>query len=332
MKKTSLIFSSAAALFLLNKKRKAWQRKQSLPSLLIEEFLQKNSMLINLSREWKDLRALENGNRPYHLPRGIQNFYQVAWDPALKETVTFGAEQPAFWIYYLHGGAYWNQPLGIHYSFLHRLANQLNAKIVMPLYPKSPDFHAVDAIRMVAGNYSAFLKKHRADPKKVLLMGDSAGGGLALSLLQILRAEKKPLPLMTFLFSPWLDVSDSNPEMKKLQQDDPLLELANLSFRGEWYAGDLSTKDPLISPRYADFSNLPPVDIFFGTHDLLYADAEKLQQEARQHPDWPLTFHIFENMDHIFSLYPIPEAEETIAIVRDRLLQCEEGVSHRTEK
>jgi acetyl esterase/lipase len=109
-------------------------------------------------------------------------------------------------------------------------------------------------------------------------MGDSAGGGLALGFAQKIRNEKLKQPEQIILFSPWLDLSMSNPEIVKFDKFDKILSIEGLKIAGKKYADAMSLTDFRVSPIYGDFSNLGMISIFTGTSDVLIADARKLKQ------------------------------------------------------
>ncbi|MCM3077473.1 alpha/beta hydrolase fold domain-containing protein, partial [Bacillus altitudinis] len=84
----------------------------------------------------------------------------------------------------IHGGGYIEQPLTWHWRFLDRLTKQLNSRVYVPVYPKAPNHQYMDAIESVLPVYQALLEK--GTPENIVIMGDSAGGGLSLAFAQYL--------------------------------------------------------------------------------------------------------------------------------------------------
>jgi acetyl esterase/lipase len=157
-------------------------------------------------------------------------------------------------------------------------------------------------------------------------MGDSAGGGLALSLtMQAIRAGlAKPAALV--LLSPWLDVTMTDPAQEEIEKVDPLLVRAGPRAAGRWYAGAMSTTDPRVSPLYGDIAGLPPILMFCGTHDILVADARRLAaRAAAEHAD--VEYHEEPGLMHVYPMLFFPEsrkAQDRIAhFVRDAVAKSQ---------
>ncbi len=87
-------------------------------------------------------------------------------------------------ILYLHGGAYIHQPLDFHWKFLDKIVMDTNATIIVPIYPKAPEHQYKEAFDKVLPLYESLLSQ--ANPRDIILMGDSAGGGFSLALSQVL--------------------------------------------------------------------------------------------------------------------------------------------------
>lgn len=294
-------------------KIKALREKRSLRSLLIENLLKKMNIMINPFDLKEYQKALRNNSKEYVIPEIIKNLYYVKYLNADKNMIKMvpnnGVQSKI--IFYIHGGAYWSQPANILYPMLNKLARMVNATIIMPIYPLAPNFHAKDTYNMILKCYLNLINNKGINPNNIILMGDSAGGGFSLAFLQKLRDNQLPMPLRAILLSPWLDITDSNPEMKKIQPFDPILNIKELAECGKIFAGDLDVKNPLVSPIYGNSDNLPPVDIFSGTHDILYADTLKLGRISNK-MGWNINTHIYQKMDHVFSWYPTPEAQDSL--------------------
>jgi acetyl esterase/lipase len=145
----------------------------------------------------------------------------------------------------------------------------------------------------------------------VILMGDSAGGGMALALAQHLRDSARPLPVRLILISPGADMTFSDPRQQALARVDRMLDIPALVVAGRWYAGALPLDDPKVSPLFGSLAGLPPIAVFTGTHDLLNSDARRLHAKAVQEGA-TLSLHEYEGMFHVWPLTPIPEARHAI--------------------
>ncbi|MFD2202096.1 alpha/beta hydrolase fold domain-containing protein [Shivajiella indica] len=175
---------------------------------------------------------------------------------------------------YLHGGAYVNNMVSFHWDLIGTIGKEIGALIVVADYPLAPKANYLDTYAFMDVLYSDLLRKYNAE--ELVLMGDSAGGGLALGYAQKLVQEKKALPSQLVLLSPWLDVTMSNPEIQEVQPKDKMLEIDGLILCGKAYAGDADTSYLWISPIYGSMDGLPRISMFMGTHDLLWPDGKKL--------------------------------------------------------
>jgi epsilon-lactone hydrolase len=233
-------------------------------------------------------------------------------------TVAPRAARPTGGVLYLHGGAYVQSILQWHWRFIAHLVGRLGMTFTVPLYPLAPEHDCAAASAVVLDVYRELLAQGEAS--RLVVMGDSAGGGLALSLtMQAIRAGlAKPAALV--LLSPWLDVTMTDPAQEEIEKVDPLLVRAGPRAAGRWYAGAMSTTDPRVSPLYGDIAGLPPILMFCGTHDILVTDARRLAaRAAADHVD--VEYHEEPGLMHVYPMLFFPEshkAQDRIAhFVRD---------------
>jgi monoterpene epsilon-lactone hydrolase len=269
---------------------------------------------------------------PTARPTGtVRQRLKVGWD------TTEGCEfyrvaarnrEPAGHVLYLHGGAYIHDITAAHWRFIARMAEATGLTFTVPLYPLAPVHTCADASRAVTAVYRRLLDEYPGSP--VALMGDSAGGGLSLSLAMQLRDAGLPPPRCLVLLSPWLDVTMSDPSQASIERSDVMLMRPGLEAAGRWYAGAWAREDPRVSPLFGEFGGLPPVLMFCGSHDILVADARRLAERvAREGPgqDIPgrldLTYHEEPGLMHVYAILPLPEARSAQAriarFLRERL-------------
>jgi epsilon-lactone hydrolase len=175
---------------------------------------------------------------------------------------------------YLPGGGYVNPPAFLHWWFIARLVKILGLACTVPLYPLAPEHQCDEGIAFALAEYRRLVSEHGA--QNVLVMGDSAGGGLALATLQ--QAETMPAGLV--LNAPWLDASVSDPAQVEIERHEWLLNSFTLRTWGRWWAGPRDLRDPMVSPLFGDLSQLPPTLLFCGSADILVADARRLAAAA----------------------------------------------------
>ena len=208
-------------------------------------------------------------------------------------------------VLYLHGGAFINRFSAEHWRFMDRLARKTGCTIVAPDYPLAPYADYARAYEALSGLYRDLLAQNSG---RLLLMGDSAGGGLALGLAEYLLGQGDPLPERLILFSPWVDVSMENPEIPEYVPVDPMLHLELVKVHGRYWAGGADTRYWMVSPLYGALSGLPPVAVYCGTRELLYPDLLRLHA-ALTAAGVDATRSVGRGMNHDYPLMPLPEAD-----------------------
>ena len=181
-------------------------------------------------------------------------------------------------ILYLHGGAYVGEIEQEHWLFFNEIIKYTNATIIVPDYPLAPQYNYEDAINMVLPLYEKILEKVKQE--NLILMGDSAGAGMSLSLVQKIAEDKLIQPSKTILISPWLDVTMSNKEIDEVQKRDSKLNKNILKIVGIVYAKtEENTTNYLVSPIYGKLENLKNIVVYTGTNDILNPDVHILEQK-----------------------------------------------------
>ncbi len=214
-------------------------------------------------------------------------------------------------IVFLHGGAYRYPSTFFHWVLLDNLLKKIPCKATFVDYPLAPQHKCKDNVSTVMEIYKNLFD---ADNKeKIILMGDSAGGGLALVMAQIIKEKNiHPKPTKIVMISPWLDISMETEIPEELQECDFMLNRDKLKENGKEYAGDLDTKNPLCSPYYGDSKDIGEIALFMGTRDILYVDALRFKKKA-QKENYDLTFYEYKGMQHDWVLFPIDDAKDALA-------------------
>lgn len=215
-------------------------------------------------------------------------------------------------LFYLPGGAYVSGPSSSQLQMVSRIAADIGRVGWLVCYRLAPE-HTYpasmdDAVRV----YDVARTQFNAD--NIAMLGDSAGGGLALGLTMRLRDNHEPMPYKLALFSPWLDITMSNPDIAAVERYDTILSSSGLIEAGKLYAGDNDPKYPYLSPIYGDLTGLPPTLLQIGTHDVFIADCRKFRQQAEA-VGASLQYTEAEKMVHVYtSMFAIvPEARPAIA-------------------
>lgn len=188
-------------------------------------------------------------------------------------------EKSELTILYFHGGSYVAEATKQHWDFIEKIVNDTGATVILPDYPLTPKYNYKDVFKMVVPLYKEIIDK--IDTKQLILMGDSAGGGLGLALEEKIGEENLPMPAKTILISPWLDVRLTNPSINEVEKNDKELNKETLKLAGIAYAGDDGINSYLVNPIEGDLSKLKNVTILIGTYDILNPDVKLLKEKAQ---------------------------------------------------
>ncbi len=183
-------------------------------------------------------------------------------------------------ILYFHGGSYMAEASKQHWEFIEKIVNDTGATVILPDYPLAPKYTYKDVFKMIVPFYKEVIEK--VDANHLILIGDSAGGGLGLALEEKIGEENLPMPAKTILISPWLDVRLTNPEINEVQKVDKELNKETLKLAGIAYAGDDGMNSYLVNPIEGDLSKLQNVTILTGTYDILNPDVQILKEKAEK--------------------------------------------------
>ncbi|MED3875097.1 alpha/beta hydrolase [Lysinibacillus capsici] len=209
-------------------------------------------------------------------------------------------------ILYIHGGAWTNQPLNLHWLFMDKMAQALNAKVIAPIYPKVPHFSYQDTYPKMLSLYKEILVSIESS-NQLTIIGDSAGGNIALGLIQLLKRDGLPQPQDIILLSACVDMSLENPLIQEYEENDPMLASEGMEVITKIWAADKALKDPIISPIYGDFQGVGKITHFIGSHESLYPDAIQFDEKLTEQGVAINTF-VYPKMNHVFVVMPIPEA------------------------
>lgn len=184
-------------------------------------------------------------------------------------------------VYYLHGGGYVSCSPETHRPFTSALSRAANARVFALDYRLAPEHRFPAAVEDAVAGYR-WLLDQGADPREIVIGGDSAGGGLTLATLVALRDAGAQLPRAAFVISPWTDLSCAGRSLDTNNECDPMFYGEGVRWMAPVYVGDASPCDPLASPIYADLSKLPPLLIHVSDTEVLLDDSTRLAERAKQ--------------------------------------------------
>lgn len=217
-------------------------------------------------------------------------------------------------ILYLHGGAYVNEIFYLHRLYCLMLSRKLNAYVIAPVYPLAPSSKAIETFDRITDLYKMILTYN----KNIIFMGDSAGGGFILSFAQYIKTINLPQPNNIVVFSPWVDISMSNPPYDN--EKDSILGEIGLKELGKSWAGDLDTKDYRVSPIFGDNKGLAKTLIFSGDNEIFYKDIKKYVERLKK-DNVDVKLIVGNGLFHIYPLFPIPEAKKALKDIKKEIIR-----------
>jgi len=177
--------------------------------------------------------------------------------------------------------------------------------MVIPNYPLLFHYTVKDAFPLMLQLCRQLQVRFPA--KRIIFMGDSAGGGFSLALAQeIVKLDSISQPSRLILISPWVDVAGGD---DALQKYDTFLNNQVLRLVGADWAGELGTHNPMVSPFYGDMQGLPPTDLYTGTWEVFYTDIVNTYDKMKA-AGVSVRLHVKEKMGHVYPLWPCPEGNK----------------------
>ncbi len=217
-------------------------------------------------------------------------------------------------LFYVHGGGYVSGSCKDHRSIVSKVSKATRLKCLLFEYGLAPENPFPAALNDTITTYQEILKKGYS-PENIIMMGESAGGGLCLASLLAIRDRNIPLPKAAVVISPWTDLSCSG-ESYSTKNKVSLAPLNSWTVFSGLYVAGSNVTDPYISPLFGDLKGLPPLFINAGNADELFDEAHAFYEKAKR-TGVDVTFREGENMIHCYPLLAplFPEATEAMTEV-----------------
>lgn len=281
----------------------------ALPLLGVRRFF---SQPEKLDRRIADLRRKQSA-RP---GRALRSEFDISEDASrgyavVKMQPKRGVGENAPHILYLHGGGYVMDIASVHWPAVGRLCAMTGASATVPIYPLAPEHKADHVIAEMRKLYDELVARYGAS--NITIAGDSAGGGMALALAQVVAADGGPSPASLVLLSPWLDATASHPDQREIEKRDRMIAVAGLEACGRLYRGELPVDDPRVSPLFGPLVGLPPMAIFSGSSDILVVDGRRLDKRLAEEGSVNHDYHEYDGLFHVWMLFPLPEGKRAMA-------------------
>lgn len=212
---------------------------------------------------------------------------------------------------YLHGGGYVIGSPHSHRALAGKIAKGISADCLLIDYRKAPENPYPAALDDAYYAYNCLLKKGYL-PENIVIVGDSAGGGLTIALQLELMDFHKELPLCLALLSPYLDLTGTGESIEHNAKNDRFLDVFEMRRWAEWYAGDHDFEDPFISPLYGDLHGLPPILVQASESEVLFNDSTRFVAKAKKQ-GVDIEFQTWHGLIHWWHMFgTMPEAQEAI--------------------
>lgn len=216
-------------------------------------------------------------------------------------------------VLYFHGGGYTIGSIASYRSYTGRIARAAQSRLLSVGYRLAPEHPFPAALDDAVTSYRWLLDQGIA-PSRIAVVGDSAGGGLALSMVIAIRAAGAPTPAAIVVIGPVTDLAKEGASMRERAHLDPIVKYENsLAYAKQYVGPNGDLKHPLASPLYADLHGLPPLLIMVGTHEALFDDSTRFAAKA-QAAGVDVQLDVWEEMIHVWPYFAdiLPEGRQAI--------------------
>jgi phosphinothricin tripeptide acetyl hydrolase len=215
--------------------------------------------------------------------------------------------EPGRVVLYLHGGGYVIGSPRSHRHLAAAIAGAAGASALLLDYRLAPEHPFPAAVEDATAAYRWLLDQAIA-PERIVIAGDSAGGGLTVATLLALREARVPLPAGGVCISPWVDLTCSGASYGTKADADPIVGRSGVEEMARAYLGATPPRTPLASPLFADLRGLPPLLIHVGSDEVLLDDSVQLAERVKA-AGVDATLEVYERMVHVWHWF-LPMLDE----------------------
>jgi phosphinothricin tripeptide acetyl hydrolase len=239
----------------------------------------------------------ERAERVFPVPTDVKVEHVIA-PPVLAEWLAAPGARDDTAVLYLHGGGYVIGSPRSHRHLAAAIGDSAKSRVLLPDYRLAPEHPFPAAVDDAVAAYRWLLDR-RIAPARIVIAGDSAGGGLTVATLLALRDAGMPLPGAGVCISPWVDLTCGGASYATRAEVDPIVKRAGIDAMANAYLGGADAKTPLASPLFADLRGLPPLLIHVGDDEVLLDDSVQLAERARKAgvdatlDVWPKMVHVW---------------------------------------
>jgi monoterpene epsilon-lactone hydrolase len=257
--------------------------------------------------------AFEEGGLAMPLPDEPHDIVSVSLGdiPCMKITPKAATAGKA--ILYFHGGGYVVGSSLSHRHLMARIAIDAGVTLWSVDYRLAPEHAFPASVDDGLAAFSGLCRIENLSPADIVVAGDSAGGGLAMSLILALRDAGDALPAGSVLLSPWLDLTASTKSYVSRASSDPMLTKEQLLYFAGLYQGSSQAAGPSLSPIHSDLAGLPQLYVQVGDKEILLDDSQLIATRALGH-GVSARIDVYPDMFHVFQYFwpMLPQAREAI--------------------
>jgi monoterpene epsilon-lactone hydrolase len=258
----------------------------------------------------RHLMLLASGSRARHVGQSHDH-------PPGDWVVPHKDSQCARVMLYLHGGGFFACSPVTHRPLVGSLVARLHARAFVPDYRLAPEHPFPAALDDAMQSYRYLIHELHIDPTHIVVAGDSAGGGLALSLAMQIRDNVLPQPGALVLYSPWTDMAVTGHSID--ENSDRCAMFAGITIRraAPLYLGTVPATHPGPSPLYGEFHGLPPMLVHASSDEVLRDDSVRVVERARA-AGVTVEFRMWPHVPHVWQFFPavMPEAAESLQLTK----------------
>ncbi len=217
-------------------------------------------------------------------------------------------------VLYLHGGGFIACSPETHRPLVGSLVRRTGGDAWVPAYRLAPEHPFPAALEDAKAAYRYLLDVVGVPPTQLVIAGDSAGGGLVLSLMLAAREAGWPMPAAIVTFCPWTDLAATGASLDENSDRCSMFAGETIRRATAFYVGTASPQSPLVSPIYGDLHGLPPLLVHASTDEVLRDDAVRVAERARA-AGVTVELQLWRRVPHVWQFFAavLPEAEESLA-------------------
>ncbi|MFL6795946.1 MAG: alpha/beta hydrolase [Xanthobacteraceae bacterium] len=205
-------------------------------------------------------------------------------------------------LFYIHGGGFTAGSAAAYRGLSAHLSAATGARVLAVDYRWAPEAPFPAALEDCVAGYRWLITTAAAAPRRVVLVGDSAGGNLVVAILLALKQAGDALPAAGVCLSAIFDLALTGDSVTSRAQRDPMILASSLQSCASAYRGNADPRDPLMSPLYGDLSGLPPLLLQCGSEEMLRDDSVRLAAKAKA-AGVDVTFEEWDEMVHVWHLF-----------------------------